>query len=1104
MTRPSAIVSGRLFRAFALLAVVAAAPAEAHTAEPSYQPPVAAASDEGELAIRGFRLPEGVKADLFAAEPLTANPVAICLDEQGRLYVAESYRQEEGIEDNRFHMNWLKDDLALQTVEDRLAMFKKYLGPKIETYDDHHDLIRLLEDSDGDGHADRSTVFADGFNGILDGTGAGILARRGDVYYTCIPELWRLRDTNGDGKADERDSLHHGYGVRVAFRGHDSHGLRFGPDGRLYFSIGDRGFNIQTPEGRRLAKPDTGAVFRCNPDGSELEVFASGLRNPQELAFDEYGNLFTGDNNSDGGDKARWVYVVEGGDTGWRMYYQYLKDRGPWNREKLWHPQHDGQAAYIIPPIDNLGDGPSGLVYYPGVGLPERYNGHFFMCDFRGAAGTSGIRSFAVKPRGATFELVDSHEYVWSMLGTDVDFSFDGRMFVSDWVHGWTGLGKGRIYTFRDSNYAQDAVAAGGTQLMAEGFTQRSSDELAKLMSHSDIRIRQEAQFALAERSDALTLAKLVSPTLNRLTRLHAIWGLGQIGRRTPSTLEGVMLLLSDRDAEVRAQAAKVLGEARAEFATGRLIGLLRDKEPRVRFFAALSLGKLANPAAIDPLLNVLAENNDTDPMLRHAAVMGLAGANNVQALLAKANHPNQAARMGIVLALRKLEAPEITRFLDDSQPSIVLEAARAIHDVPISAAMPQLAALAGRRGLPDPLLRRVLSANYRNGTPANIEAVARIAADASLAEELRLEALEELKTWGDPTPLDRVLGAWRPIEKRSAEPVTAALSAAWGSLFSGPDKVRRAAAQLAATYGVRDVGPMLFELLKNQDREGTVRVEALAALHSLKDAQSGAAVELAIADENPLVRAEGRRLLAASDPERAIPLLDTAIGADVPAVERQNALSALANLKSPNADAVIERWLDQLQRGEVPAEIQLDLIEAAKVRNTPGMQQRLSKFEASRDANDPLSPFRETVAGGQAERGSEIFLTRSEVSCLRCHKIDGRGGEVGPDLSKIGSEKTREYLLESLVLPSKQIAKNFETTSLAMTDGTLRVGLIKSEDEEHLTLLTAEGNLITVLKSEIDDRGAGKSAMPDDVMKHLSKSDVRDLVEFLATRTGK
>ena len=138
-----------------------------------------------------------------------------------------------------------------------------------------------MRDTDGDGVADEGLVFADGFDGVADGIGAGLLEHEGDVYYACIPNLWRLRDTDGDGRADEREVLSSGYGVHVSLLGHDLHGLRLGPDGRLYFSCGDRGFHVETPDGV-LAYPDTGGVLRCELDGSGLEVFATGLRNPQE------------------------------------------------------------------------------------------------------------------------------------------------------------------------------------------------------------------------------------------------------------------------------------------------------------------------------------------------------------------------------------------------------------------------------------------------------------------------------------------------------------------------------------------------------------------------------------------------------------------------------------------------------------------------------------------------------------------------------------------------------------------------------------------------------------------------------------------------------
>ncbi|MGI8979586.1 MAG: PVC-type heme-binding CxxCH protein [Pirellulaceae bacterium] len=499
---------------------------------PPHEPQIAVASKEAEQAISGFKVPAGLKVEVVAAEPLLANPVAFFIDNRGRFFVCETFRQTTAIADNRNHAEWLGDDLAAQTVADRLKYIHKHLKEKAVEYTQQDDRIRLVEDTNGDGKADKATVFAAGFNRIEEGTGAGVLVCGDDVYYTNIPNLWRLRDKDKDGKAEERTALHTGYGVRFAFRGHDMHGLILGPDGRLYFSIGDRGFNVKTQEGKQIVHPQCGAVLRCELDGSNLEVFATGLRNPQELAFDDYGNLFTGDNNSDSGDQARWVYVVEGGDSGWRMEYQYLPDRGPFNREKIWHPFHEGQPAYIVPPVANLASGPSGLAFYPGTGLPEHFKQRFFLVDFRGTPANSGVRTFRVKPKGAGFEVADAEETLWSVLATDVDFGPDGAVYLTDWVNGWNGEGKGRIYRYSSPEVSASAEVQDVKKLLNEGFAQRPTDELVKLLAHADRRVRQEAQFALAEKNETAALTKTALNVPNLLSRLHGIWGLSQIARR--------------------------------------------------------------------------------------------------------------------------------------------------------------------------------------------------------------------------------------------------------------------------------------------------------------------------------------------------------------------------------------------------------------------------------------------------------------------------------------------------------------------------------------------------------------------------------------------
>ena len=352
---------------------------------------------------------EGITVSVFDDALLGGVPVALDVDPWDRVFVAESSRFLNGVEDNRFQPYWLDDDLASASVQDRRAYIDKWVAAGKFEDPDHFtresDRIVRYADTDEDGRADERLEIS-AHSEVVDGIAAGVLVEGDDLWATIIPNLWHLRDSGHDGSLEVRDVLHTGFGVKTSLYGHDMHGLVWGPDRKLYFSIGDRGYNVTTPEGEHFVPPmgpGRGAVFRVNPDGSELEVFATGVRNPQELAFDDHGNLFTGDNNGDGGDEARLVYLVEGGETGWAMPYQTLVEpyiRGPWVAEKLWETHHETQPAWIVPPIAHIARGPAGFAAYPGTGLPERYDGHFFLADYRYQTGQSGIWSFAVEPKG--------------------------------------------------------------------------------------------------------------------------------------------------------------------------------------------------------------------------------------------------------------------------------------------------------------------------------------------------------------------------------------------------------------------------------------------------------------------------------------------------------------------------------------------------------------------------------------------------------------------------------------------------------------------------------------------------------------------------------
>ncbi|MFN6195191.1 MAG: hypothetical protein ACK5BN_15385, partial [Planctomycetota bacterium] len=161
-----------------------------------------------------------------------------------RVYVAETFRIKDGVFDDRDYMQWKDDDLACRTVAERLAKYEKHIKDRIPRFAAYSERVRLLVDTDRNGTLDKATVFAAGFDQLADGIASGVLPVGQDVWFTNIPKLWRLRDADGDGTAEVRDAVHDGYGVHSSLIGHDLHGLVVGPDRRLYFSIGDRGFQL--------------------------------------------------------------------------------------------------------------------------------------------------------------------------------------------------------------------------------------------------------------------------------------------------------------------------------------------------------------------------------------------------------------------------------------------------------------------------------------------------------------------------------------------------------------------------------------------------------------------------------------------------------------------------------------------------------------------------------------------------------------------------------------------------------------------------------------------------------------------------------------------
>lgn len=1090
-----------------------------------YTPKVAKASDEAQKAVPRFTLDKALKVEVWAAEPLLANPVAFTFDEKGVCYVAETFRLHKGVTDTRGHMNWLDDDLACRTIADRVAKYKKFAGSKFhDTYEIERDRIRRIEDTTGSGKADKATVFRDDFGRAEDGLGAGLLARKGNVYYTCIPDLYLLKDTKGTGVADEKKSLASGFGVHTGFIGHDLHGLTLGPDGRLYFSLGDRGLNVKTKEGKHLYNPDSGAVLRCELDGSNLEIFATGLRNPQELAFDDSGNLFTVDNNSDSGDQARLYHIVQGGDYGWRMGYQYETamhdetvkqgNRGPWNYEQLWKP--DTEAAYILPAIKNYSNGPSGFCYYPGVGLSDRYKGHFFLANFSGNTQNSGIYSFATKPKGASFEMVDDHRFMWNILATDCDFGPDGAFYVSDWVDGWGLTGKGRIYKVSDPEAMKNPAVREARQLLEAKLESRQAKDLVRFLKHPHRGVRMEAEMALVDQPDPKKTDAAIVLATGRLggektSRLHAVWAVGIMARTAKrgegkSLFENLVPVLRDKDADIRAAVACVMADAPFPVCD-KLLPLLADSDPRVRMNAALAIARShqvePNSSAEerakrirDAVFAMLRQNNESDPYVRHAGVVALAQQVPANFLVEASGFDSFVLRRDVVVALRRQHSAEVAAFLDVGDRDIVAEAARAINDEPITPALPKLAALISKADLPRVVAYRVLNAHFLLGKPENAQALATYAARSDAPAPLRSLAVRMLGEWPKPPRRDYITGLTQSLPERPVEDAKSALASVMAKVFAGPEAVRKAATKAATNLGIKEVGPFLITIINDPKAESNSRVGALNALAALKDSKLDETANMAVGTDDPRLRTAGRAILIKKDPAGVMKQLrDVLAGSNV--VEQQGALSILAANPSADSDALIEEWLDKLIAKTAKAELTLEILEAAAASKSERIKRRLAGFEEGRP-KDELGKFRESLAGGDAVRGREIFLSKTAVECQRCHKLDGQGGEVGPPLNGVGKQ-TRDYLLEAIVAPSKAIAKGYESVLITTLDNKSVSGVLKGEDDKEVRLMTAEGKLVTVKKADIDDRRATKSAMPDDLAGKMTKRELRDLVEFLS-----
>jgi quinoprotein glucose dehydrogenase len=1089
-------------------------------------------NEKAQIRMRNFEMPEDVTIKLWADESQTQNPSAITFDSQGRLYVAEINRWRFGVDDIRERRMMLVEDLEIQSNADRMKMFENHYGEfPPEHYTNKADQISVLEDTDGDGRADESKIFAGGFNDPLDGPGIGLIERDGKIYYTNIPHLWMLEDTDGDGVSDKRTSLQNGFGIRMSFSGHDMHGLTWGPDGKLYWSLGDRGYSLVTKEGKRFHGPNKGAVFRCDPDGANVELFYDSLRNPQELTWDDYGNLFTADNDADGVDLERVNYLVEGGESGWHAGHQsimsFTKDLDlrsskytgdsklplGWITEYMWKVRHEDQPAFILPGVGQIIGGPSGFVFNPSNAMGEKYDDKFFVIIYKGSLTHSYISMFNLEDDGATFNLVNDEVFFRGSNCVDIDFGPDGKLYMSDYNYGgWLNQDVGNIYSMEVPGEIEKEEVVDNEAILLSDLSKLSIVELSKLLGQDHQQVRLKSQFELAKRGAAGVGAFTRAAENGRnstFTRIHGVWGLGQMaGDEGISILDPLFDLLSDENDQVRIQTARVLGDRKVEASADLIVKSLRDAHPRVAMYAGIGLGRIGYAPAVPELLALLERNADEDLWLRHGAIMGLLGVDKSHWASA-INDDSKYVRMGALLVLRKLQDPEIATFLRDSEQSLAYEAIRAINDLPMASVQSELASLiddylpGSSESMPesdvDALMHhRIINANYYLAKAGNARSLLRYASNKDVPERLRREALAALEGWNDQNPIDPTTGLPRenPAMRDSIDQVVQSEIAA--ILDSADSDVLIQTTRVAELFGYDVDRNILIAQLKNVENAVEVRSSALETLRKRNDEDLETLASSLLNNRNAVLRSAALEALLTANAKTGVTETIKATRSG-PLKTKQRAYALLGAQSDSVSNKFLAKQLKAVVDGGGAPAVMLDVIEASRLRSESSIVELVTAYDQSILTAVPLVKYAASLKGGDAKIGEDVFKNHGAAQCVRCHKVGGDGADVGPDLTTIGRDRSREYLLEAIVDPGAAIAPGFGLMVLTRKDGEVVTGLLMEENDQLVSLKMADGKIQDIKKSEIASQQPPISGMPP-MGYLLNQGEVRDLVAYLST----
>ena len=973
-------------------------------------------------AVGSLNIAPGLEATLFAAEPMLKNPTDIDVDARGRVWVCEAYNYRPAVNGNPTN----KDG----------------------------DRIVILEDTNGDGKADVSKVF---YQGTELESPLGIWVQGNKVIVSDSPNVWVFTDDNNDDKADRKELLFTGIGGEQ--HDHGMHTFVFGPDGKWYFNFGNAGEQLLDKNGKPVIDIGTGKaidkqnfkqgmVFRCDPDGKNVELLGQNFRNNYEVAVDSYGTMWQSDNDDDGNKGVRINYVMEYGNygytdeltgAGWQANRTNIEAETP---RKHWHLNDPG----TVPNLLQTGSGsPTGMIVYEGKLLPQQFQGQIIHCD----AGPNVVRSYPVQKDGAGYKaeivnILEGARDQW-FRPADVCVAPDGSLIIADWYD--PGVGghqagdqvRGRVYRVAPpaSPYTMPKVDVSTTDGAIEALqSPNMSIRYAGWQKLHDMGLKAEKP-----------LAKFYKSTTDPRQKARALWLLSKLPDNRGQ--QYVKAALTDANADLRITALRAARQMPGDIATA-VKQLVNDAEPQVRRECAIALRHSQSPEAPGLWAQLANKHDGKDRWYLEALGIGADG-----------NWDTYYAAW-----IKQLNGDPIA----NAGGRDIVWRARTAESVPM------LAKLAGDPNTDiNQRLRYFRAFDFNPGGTEKSNALLSILQANSGSSDVTKLALRHL----DPA-----------FVKTSAVAANA-LNRLMTDVYGTPEYV-----ELVTRYEPASENGRLKQLAIQKSMDGMGRD---AARQLLK--QGGGSLVWDVINGNDQETATNMLIaLRRVGTKESINILrEVALDEKRPTALRREATRSLGG-SNDGEDEVVAL----LKSGAIKGEYK-----AAAVQGVAGAWRKKIRQDAAsyldsgpETASKKLPSMNELLAmSGNATKGVSVFKT----NCSVCHQINGEGMDFGPKLSEIGSKLPKEGQYLAILHPDAGISFGYEGWEVKFKDGSTMAGIIASKTETDLQMKFPGGVVSNYKMADVVSmKKMDSSMMPSGLQEAMSTQDLVDLVEYLASMKKK